>query len=144
MSQSKALEDMGDGMITAGRAASTSETHPASDMKQSDRVANPLNLVSPPGSKTPPSMPAKKTLFFPEPVGSHSKVRTGAEPVDPAALSRALKEYEEAARRRERTPGTSPSRKRQRVYGDRYAIPALVHGRWNTLSRLLPLVGNSP
>ena len=45
--------------------------------------------------------------------------RAGSEPVDPAALSKALKGMEDAARGRERTPNASPSRKRQRVYGDR-------------------------
>lgn len=41
------------------------------------------------------------------------------EPIDANGLSKALKDYEEAGRLRERTPGGSPSRKRQRVYGDR-------------------------
>lgn len=45
--------------------------------------------------------------------------RAGSEPVDPTALSKALKDMEDAGRVRERTPGASPSRKRQRVYGDR-------------------------
>ncbi|KAI9738112.1 MAG: substrate-specific activator of APC-dependent proteolysis [Claussenomyces sp. TS43310] len=41
--------------------------------------------------------------------------------VDPNALSKALmKEFEEPARSRDVTPGGSPSRKRQRVYGDRF------------------------
>lgn len=39
--------------------------------------------------------------------------------MDPAALSKALKDMEDEGRIRERTPGASPSRKRQRVYGDR-------------------------
>ncbi|KAH0559919.1 Fizzy- protein [Trichoglossum hirsutum] len=43
----------------------------------------------------------------------------GGEAVDPDALSRALREFEQAGRQRERTPGQSPSRKRQRIYGDR-------------------------
>ncbi|KAI9771836.1 MAG: substrate-specific activator of APC-dependent proteolysis [Geoglossum simile] len=47
------------------------------------------------------------------------KLSTG-EVVDPDALSRALREFERAGRQRERTPGGSPSRKRQRVYGDRF------------------------
>ncbi|CAF9941147.1 substrate-specific activator of APC-dependent proteolysis [Imshaugia aleurites] len=46
--------------------------------------------------------------------------RAGSEPVDPTALSKALKDMEDAGRVRERTPGASPSRKRQRVYGDRF------------------------
>ena len=45
--------------------------------------------------------------------------RAGSEPIDPAALSKALKDMEDAGKVRERTPGASPSRKRQRVYGDR-------------------------
>ena len=45
--------------------------------------------------------------------------RAGSEPVDPTALSKALKDMDDAGRVRERTPGASPSRKRQRVYGDR-------------------------
>jgi cell division cycle 20-like protein 1 (cofactor of APC complex) len=76
-------------------------------------IAEISNMVSPPGSKTPPSHPAKRTLYFPPPHGSESQ------PVDPDTLAKALKEYDDAGRRRERTPGTSPSRKRQRVYGDR-------------------------
>ena len=45
--------------------------------------------------------------------------RAGSEPVDPTALSKALKDMEDVGRVRDRTPGASPSRKRQRVYGDR-------------------------
>ena len=45
--------------------------------------------------------------------------RAGSEPIDPAALSKALKDFEDARRTRDRTPGASPSRKRQRIYGDR-------------------------
>ena len=51
--------------------------------------------------------------------------RAGSEPVDPNALSKALKDMEDAGRARERTPGASPSRKRQRVYGDR-SVKVLV------------------
>jgi cell division cycle 20-like protein 1, cofactor of APC complex len=47
----------------------------------------------------------------------------GGGSVDPDELSRALTDLndfkETAARPRERTPGGSPNRKRQRVYGDR-------------------------
>ncbi|KAL3463096.1 WD40-repeat-containing domain protein [Aspergillus heterothallicus] len=78
------------------------------------------HIVSPPGSRTPPSMPAKTTLFFPNSMAGRQSNRIPSEPIDPNALTRALKEYEDAGRSRERTPGTSPSRKRQRVYGDRF------------------------
>lgn len=40
--------------------------------------------------------------------------------VNPDALSKALKEVEDAGRPRETTPTGSPSRKRQRVWGDRF------------------------
>jgi cell division cycle 20-like protein 1 (cofactor of APC complex) len=44
----------------------------------------------------------------------------GADAIDPNALSKALlKEFEDAGRARDITPGGSPSRKRQRVYCDR-------------------------
>ena len=52
--------------------------------------------------------------------------RAGSEPVDPTALSKALKDMEDAGRVRERTPGASPSRKRQRVYGDRSVKVSVV------------------
>lgn len=45
--------------------------------------------------------------------------RAGSEPIDPTALSKALRDVDDAGRSRERTPGASPSRKRQRIYGDR-------------------------
>ena len=63
-------------------------------------------------------MPAKKTIFYPDNSRNRS-AQEGSEPVDPSALAKALKDYDEAGRRRERTPGASPCRKRQRVYGDR-------------------------
>ncbi|KAN0073995.1 WD40-repeat-containing domain protein [Elaphomyces granulatus] len=91
-----------------------------------------LNMVSPPGSKTPPSNPVKRTLFFPASHGTQSE----SQPVDPDTLAKALKDYDDAGRRRERTPGTSPSRKRQRVYGDRF-IPNRegqdLHSTYNLL-----------
>ncbi|GAM41036.1 CDK inhibitor [Talaromyces pinophilus] len=87
----------------------------------SDILNNMSNrLVSPPGSRTPPSGPTKNTLPFPDTSGNHSHLSNLSEAVDPAALASALRDYDEAGRRRERTPGASPSRKRQRVYGDRF------------------------
>lgn len=69
-----------------------------------------------PDTKSPPAA-AKRN-----PTNSHitnDVERAGSEPVDPTALTKALKDMEDAGRVRERTPGASPSRKRQRVYGDR-------------------------
>lgn len=78
------------------------------------------NLVSPPGSKTPPVPTSKRNSLRPN--QSSDKNPKRSESVNPDALSKALKEFEEAGRQRERTPGTSPSRKRQRVYGDRLVL----------------------
>ena len=103
--------------VAAGSAASAR----SKGKKASGSGAHALNIASPPGSRTPTSMHSRKTtLFFPETMdSSRQKSQNGPESIDPDALTKALKDYEEAGRRRERTPGTSPSRKRQRVYGDR-------------------------
>ena len=102
------------------RPATRNTAAAASAAKPPERAApNALTIASPPGSRTPPSMPSKKTLFYPEPQGRRQKARNTSEPVDPDALAKALKDFEDAGHPRERTPGTSPSRKRQRVYGDR-------------------------
>lgn len=53
-------------------------------------------------------------------VGAHGHSREGSEPVDAGALSRALQGVERETQSRERTPVGSPSRKRQRIYGDRF------------------------
>lgn len=83
--------------------------------KTSDDVHTPT-LISPPGTKTPPTAPGKRTTSAGR--SSHGAQRHGSEPVDADALSKALHQFEEAGRR-ERTPGDSPKRKRQRVYTDR-------------------------
>lgn len=79
-------------------------------------------------SQPPISIPPPQTTTPPTAMNRHTQVngqatngadRAGSEPIDPAALSKALKDMEDAGRVRERTPGASPSRKRQRVYGDR-------------------------
>lgn len=76
-------------------------------------------LVSP-DIETPPAATKRNTLSV------NGVERAGSEPVDPTALSKALKDMEDAGRVRERTPGASPSRKRQRVYGDRSVKVAVV------------------
>jgi hypothetical protein len=48
--------------------------------------------------------------------------RDGSEAVDADSLSRALEEVRDAGRSREKTPTSSPSRKRQRIYGDRLVV----------------------
>jgi hypothetical protein len=80
-----------------------------------DGIATPT-LISPPESKTPPTATHKRNqAAFPSSLHDRN-----SEPIDPSALSRALEQFEQAGRVRERTPGASPSRKRARVYGDRY------------------------
>ncbi|KAF2747601.1 anaphase promoting complex protein [Sporormia fimetaria CBS 119925] len=70
-------------------------------------------LISPPETKTPPTEARKRFKgAFPD--------QRNSEPVDPAALSQALEGIEHRDRVRERTPTASPSRKRQRIYGDRF------------------------
>ena len=68
--------------------------------------------------------------------------RAGSEPVDPIALSKVLKDMEDGGRVRERTPGASPSRKRQRIYGDRLVkVTVLVHLRsyWDLIQNMVTL-----
>jgi len=82
--------------------------------KPSDRPHTP-SLVSPPGSRTPP---AATTMQANAAEGSNRRSQSVSEAVDADALTRALRNFESAGRR-DRTPGASPARKRQRVYGDR-------------------------
>ena len=48
-----------------------------------------------------------------------SRERDGSEVLDPDSLSKALQDFKDAGITREHTPTGSPSRKRQRMYGDR-------------------------
>lgn len=73
-------------------------------------------LISPPESKTPPTAIHKRNQTDFTFNGSD---RNSA-PVDAGQLSRALELFEQAGKARERTPTASPSRKRQRIYGDRF------------------------
>ncbi|KIV90817.1 hypothetical protein PV10_05424 [Exophiala mesophila] len=91
--------------------ASTSFTQPSTD-----RPRTP-SLPTPGGSKTPPTIAARH--FLDENDGL-TAIRPTTEAMEADTLNRRLKEFEYAARQRERTPGRSPSRKRQRVYGDRF------------------------
>jgi cell division cycle 20-like protein 1 (cofactor of APC complex) len=96
-------------------------------MATTERLAEEVRtppLISPPESRTPPTA-HKRPLngFAPR---NHDRA---SEPIDPTALSKALEQFDQAGRVRERTPNASPSRKRQRVYGDRYAIKEDWAGR---------------
>lgn len=90
-------------------------------------ITNMENSLTPalvsPNVNTPPAATKRN------PTNGHitnGAERAGSEPVDPTALSKALKDMEDAGRVRERTPGASPSRKRQRVYGDRSVKVSVV------------------
>ena len=76
-----------------------------------------LDSNSPPGTKQSSGVIRKPQQPDGQPFRSIE--RGGSEPVDPSALNKALKDVEDAGWTRDRTPGSSPSRKRQRVYGDR-------------------------
>lgn len=83
------------------------------------RVQTP-NLMSPPRSKTPPTVIGKRSHSERLANGSH---RSGSEPVSATALNKALQQVEEAGRSRSTTPSSSPSRKRQKLQvggGDRF------------------------
>ncbi|KAK5111121.1 hypothetical protein LTR62_005320 [Meristemomyces frigidus] len=91
--------------------------HPASDEMQHD-LPNPT-LISPPRSKTPPTVIGKRSHSERAANGAN---RSGSEPVSAQALNKALQQVEESGRPRSITPSGSPSRKRQKmqVGGDRF------------------------
>ena len=80
--------------------------------------SHPINQASSTGIQTPPL--ATSTHVRVNGQSIKGPERAGSEAVDANALSEALKDFEDAGHARDRTPGGSPSRKRQRVYGDRY------------------------
>jgi len=88
-----------------------------------DETATPA-LMSPPRSKTPPTITGKRPRSQAHSAGTaHEASRSDSEPVNALALNRALKEVEKAGQRRSSTPTASPSRKRQRVQGSDRFIP---------------------
>jgi cell division cycle 20-like protein 1, cofactor of APC complex len=97
--------------------ASTSELKVATSNGRVDagEVHTPT-LISPPDSKTPPTVTNKRH----QDAIAQAPRDSSSEPVDAHALSKALDRLDQTGRQREHTPGGSPSRKRQRVYGDRY------------------------
>ncbi|TKA79696.1 hypothetical protein B0A55_04084 [Friedmanniomyces simplex] len=71
-------------------------------------------LLSPPRSKTPPTVIGKRSHSERFANASH---RSGSEPVSATALNKALQQVEDAGLLRSSTPSGSPSRKRQKVQG---------------------------
>lgn len=80
---------------------------------ESDKWSTPV-MISPPISKTPPTDGTRSEGL------RRKDIHRNSEPVDAQGLSRALNNLERGGREREHTPGSSPSRKRPRVYGDRF------------------------
>jgi len=74
-------------------------------------------LISPPGTKTPPTDPAKRSERAEQKSKQLHHARSGS--LDVTAVSDMLQQ-EASRRQREATPGESPKRKRPRIYGDRY------------------------
>lgn len=92
---------------------------------KAEQSMNPPPVATPPRSTTPPAVGEKrksdkKVTGEESSRNDRSSAISGADLIDPNVLSKALlKEFEDAGRHRDITPGGSPSRKRQRVYGDR-------------------------
>lgn len=86
-------------------------------------------LLSPPESKTPPTATHKRNQ-------TDFAFDRNSEPVDASALTKALEQFEQAGRVRE-APMASPSRKRQRLYGDRCVLQfVLDRAGWLTQSQV--------
>lgn len=98
--------------------------HPQSNIPKSSNAFSTPPVTTPPRSATPPLIAEKggSERNTREQNGLRNDRGPGGSTsnlIDPHALKKALKEFEEAGRHRDLTPGGSPSRKRQRVYGDR-------------------------
>lgn len=76
------------------------------------------NIISSTEGPTPPLAHGSKRAHSNGTVGRGLE-SGGSEAVDAESLSKALQEFKEASYTREKTPTGSPSRKRQRIYGDR-------------------------
>lgn len=91
------------------------------------KAANSLNtppIGTPPRGRTPPPATKRASERSMAVEGGAQSGRGSSslknDAIDPTQLSKALlREFEDAGRQRDVTPGGSPSRKRQRVYGDR-------------------------
>jgi cell division cycle 20-like protein 1 (cofactor of APC complex) len=81
--------------------------------------------LSPPRSKTPPTITGKRGHSRAPSASTNAIHRSGSAPVNPTALKSALlKQVEDVGRRRDITPAGSPQRKRQKTFaGDHRFIP---------------------
>ncbi|PNS13874.1 hypothetical protein CAC42_1365 [Sphaceloma murrayae] len=74
-------------------------------------------LISPPGTKTPPTDPTKRQRIQEnEDMGE----KRGSTPLDVDAVNARLQHHDDSRRQRDTTPGESPKRKRARVVYDRF------------------------
>ncbi|KAF7897285.1 hypothetical protein EAF00_005513 [Botryotinia globosa] len=106
---------------------SSSKSH--ANLKKTQHSLNTPPISTPPRSSTPPTTTSKR-MTERKPQGENVNSsrnasrthRSNVDAVDSNALSKALlREFEDSGgRHRDITPGGSPSRKRQRVYGDRF------------------------
>ncbi len=126
--------DLCSALFRRGRAIITMrdtdcDTHILSSngLSSSDVLRTPP-FVSPPKTDTPPAATARRSTANGQTTNGHDRDRA-SEAIDPDKLSMALRDFEEAGRQRERTPGGSPSRKRQRVYGDRLVKSPILKAR---------------
>lgn len=84
-------------------------------------VAGTPTPLSPPRSKTPPTVIGKRPHSETQAAAGNGAMRSGSEPVSAVALNKALENVERSGQRRVSTPTASPSRKRQKVKaGDRF------------------------
>ena len=98
---------------------------PSNHHSEEDDAHTPTPL-SPPRSKTPPTITGKRAHSRAQSATATAAAihRSGSAPVNPTALNRALKQMEDAGRRRDITPAGSPHRKRQKTFaGDHRFIP---------------------
>ncbi|KAF2484155.1 WD40-repeat-containing domain protein [Neohortaea acidophila] len=85
------------------------------DQLEAEEATTPI-LISPPRSKTPPTVIGKRTNSDRRASESDRTLRSGDGPVSAKALNKALQQVEETERTRSITPTGSPSRKRQKVH----------------------------
>lgn len=96
------------------------------NVQSSSEHAQTPSAMSPPAFKEPTTLTGKRSHS--KAAGANGAAPSETEAIDSAALNRALRQVEEAGKRREVTPSGSPSRKRQKVnssVGDRF-IPNRV------------------
>ena len=88
----------------------------STNQEMQDDAETPL-LISPPRSKTPPTITGKRSHSDRNATGSDRALRSGSEPVSAKALHKVLQQVEDVGRARSITPSGSPSRKRQKIQG---------------------------